>query len=85
MHFYSYNLEQTKALLLKTFWLMSNNIDRIMAQADMRSLTIGSASQSSEGASEYRRALVIEVGTIVKTGVVYERDEEGVAWLKGVQ
>ena len=53
-------------LMMKTFWMMSSNIDRIQAQQDMRALTIGSVVQSSESAIECRDRLVIEVGTIVK-------------------
>jgi hypothetical protein len=52
---------------MKTFWLMSGNIDRIMAQRDMRTLTVFNAAQGQESATQCRDHLVIEAGTIVKT------------------
>lgn len=74
--------DQVKALLIKTFWLMSGNVDRIQAQEDMRSLTVSASSQSGEGAKVYRDQLVIETGTVVKVERVHERDEAGFQRLK---
>jgi hypothetical protein len=55
-----------KALPLRTFWLMHNNIDRIEAQRDMRTLSIGVAAQSTnEAAQEVRSRLEIERGEVV--------------------
>lgn len=84
MHFYSLAPAAVNALRLRTFWLMSECVDRIMAQADMRSLTVTVAGMDGESASEYRKSLVIESGTLVKMEVVHERDEDGVAFLKGI-
>jgi len=57
-------------LRLKAFWLLSGNVDRVMAQADMRKLTIAVCGQAGEAAKEYRKQLVIEIGTIVKAETV---------------
>ena len=76
-------------LPLKTFWLLSRNIDRIMAQKDVRSMQVVSVSQASaDVANEYRQRLVVETGTIVKMGqaspLAAKRDEEGFAALKAM-
>lgn len=69
-------------MLLKTFWMMSGNIDRIMAQKDMRSLTVAVCGQGGEAAAEFRQRLVLETGTIVKVQMVHARDEAGFQELK---
>lgn len=74
-------------LPIRTFWLMNSNIDRILAQQDMRSLSVAVCGQGgAEAAQEYRKRLVIEVGTIVKLeeNPILEavRDEEGFEALK---
>lgn len=78
-------------LPLKTFWMMSGNIDRIWAQKDMRAMTLAVIGQSTqESVVAYRQQLVIEAGNIVKLGEdtglrpVAPRDEEGFAELKSM-
>jgi hypothetical protein len=85
MAFYSQNRKEVLELPLKTFWLMSNNIDRIDAQEDMRSLTIVTVGQSGEAANELRKSLNVESGMIVKVQEVHERDEAGFEELRGLQ
>lgn len=68
---------------------MNSNIDRIMAQGDMRSLTVAVCGQGGqEAAQDYRQSLVIEVGTVVKLEVnpVRDagRDEDGFAELRAM-
>lgn len=91
MHFYSQSYPEVMALPLKTFWLMSGNVDRVMAQSDMRALTVSVCGQAGEAAKEYRARLVIEIGTIVKVEqtetskpLPYDatRDEAGFAELR---
>lgn len=65
LHFYSLTPAQVNALMLKTFWLMALNIDRIQAQNDMRALTVAAAAQSTEGATQVRQRLQVEIGEIV--------------------
>lgn len=75
-------------LPMKAFWLMSANIDRIMAQRDMRSLTVAVCGQSGDAAKEFRQRLEIEAGVIVKlekaSPVDCERDEVGFQELKNL-
>ena len=68
------------------FWLLSRNIRRVRANADMRALGLGLACQSGEGAESYQERLVLELGTIstTPTAPVVERDEEGFADLKAM-
>jgi len=90
MHFYAQSYAEVMTLPLKTFWLMSRNVDRIQAQKDMRSLTVAVCSESAEGAATYRQRLVVEAGTLVKledqppAQLIDERDEVGFAELKGL-
>lgn len=77
-------------LPIKTFWLMSANIDRILAQKDMRALTVAVCGQGGEAAKDHRKQLVLEIGSVVKTDELSatkalmnaERDESGFAELK---
>jgi len=75
-------------MTMKRFWLAHECIDRISAQKDMRALTVAAVSQSGEAASDYRRKLIVEIGTLAKVSeaaVIQEsaqRDEEGFAALK---
>lgn len=89
MHFYSMNLAVVMALPLKAFWFMNGAIDRIMAQKDMRHVTVTQMAQATpESVQEFRKALVIEAGTIVKleeeSPLHAQRDERGFAELKGL-
>jgi len=76
------------ALPMKTFWLLNQNIDRIFAQRDMRTLTVAVSGQSQEAAKGYRETLIAEVGVIVKfkesSVMDAERDEQGFAELKAI-
>lgn len=55
------------ALPLKTFWLMNRNIDRIMAQSDMRQMSVSMMAQATaEGAQLFRQHLVMESGEMVR-------------------
>ncbi|MFK3740969.1 hypothetical protein [Massilia sp. TN1-12] len=88
-HFYSTGYEQAMRLPLKTFWLMSSNIDRIEAKKDMRAITVAQMAQATpDGVQKFRDALVIEAGEIVKLDGAQDdprtakRDEAGFADLK---
>lgn len=76
-------------LPLKTFWMMSRNIDRIQARMDMRAFGTAAAAQSTpDYVASYQRRLDDEAGTVVKTKVESpldaKRDEEGFGFLKRV-
>jgi hypothetical protein len=75
---------EVKALPMKTFWLMSEQIERIMAQKDMRALTTGIASQGGPFAVEHRKALVLEIGTITRNEDTPVRDRAGFEELRAM-
>lgn len=81
MHFYGQSHGDVMRLPIKTFWLMNDSIDRIMAQKDMRALTVAVCGQNGEAAQEHRERLVLEVGAVAKTDE-NQRDEKGFAELK---
>lgn len=79
--------EEVMAMPVRTFWFMNQNIERIQAQKDMRSLTVAVCGQGGgEAAREFRQKLVIEAGTVVKLKFdpIREavRDEEGFSALR---
>lgn len=81
--------EAVMRLPLKTFWMMSANIDRIEARKDMRAITVAQVAQATpDGVQKFREALVIEAGEIVKYDGspddprYAKRDETGFADLK---
>lgn len=89
MAFYRHTYPEALALPLRTFWLMNTNIDRIQAQADLRSLSVANMAQAQEdSAREFRQRLVVETGTIVKleadSPLHATRDEAGFAELKAL-
>jgi hypothetical protein len=64
----------------KVFMLMNENIFRLLAEKDIRSLNVGAASQSADGMESLRNHLVIEmgdVGTSEPGPISEERDQEG--------
>jgi len=78
-HFYSMSYWDVMRMPIKTFWMMSENVRRIQAENDMRSVSVAVNSQSSEGLQEFHEKLVLEVGDVAKEPVVPDavRDEEG--------
>lgn len=88
-NFYAMGYDAVMRLPLKTFWLMSANIDRIEARKDMRAMTVAQMAQATpDGVQKFREALVIEAGEIVKLDESatdprnVKRDETGFADLK---
>lgn len=51
---------------LKTFWCFSKNIDRLLAELDLRTLQIMASAQSGEAYGNLVERLQKQVGTIVK-------------------
>ena len=63
--FYSMGYGEVMRLPISAFWAMSNNVSRISAERDLRSLDVGRASQANaEGITEARNRLIDEVGTV---------------------
>jgi len=86
IHFYGFTQTAVMDMPIRRFWLFVGNVDRIMAQKDLRALLTGASSQSSEGGKAHQDRLVIELGTIqtVESGgpLYEERDEAGFSELK---
>jgi len=66
-------------LPITTFWFLNHTINRVRAEQDMRTLSIHANAQSLEGATNYRKHLVIEMGEVVTESkmIPVERDEAG--------
>lgn len=76
---------------LKTFWLLSNNIDRIQAQQDLRTLNINlrtGMNATSESVGQIYESLIAETGEVVKMSMKAKinapRDYEGFEALRAM-
>lgn len=50
---------------IRCFWALSENINRIQAQNDLRSLSIAMYAQGQESALTYRERLEVEMGEVI--------------------
>ena len=66
MRFYSLSYRDTLQLPIKAFWLMSNNINRISAEEDIRKLSIAASAASEDGFKGANEALRNEMGEVFK-------------------
>lgn len=86
IHFYGLTQTAVMDMPIRRFWLFAGNVDRIMAQKDLRALLIGASVQTSEGGKAHQNRLVIELGTIQtvddRSQLYEERDEAGFRELK---
>jgi hypothetical protein len=87
LSYYSLSYDGLMAIPIKTFWLLNQNIDRIEAQKDRRSLSVAVCGQGgAEAASSLHERLVIESGEVVKLKFDpvrdAERDQDGFNALK---
>lgn len=84
MRGYSLTADAVRRMPIHIFWMLSRNLSRLMAEADMRSLAVSAAAQSPEGYGALMDKLETELGEIQKVVAVpvYERDEEGFEALK---
>lgn len=71
---------------IRSFWLMNNSVVRLMAEQDIRALTVASSAQAGEAVRSTRDNLVIEMGDVVKIDPIAgaERDEQGFQELKAM-
>lgn len=68
---------------LRSFWVMSAQINRVSAERELRDLNILIGSQSKEGIEDTRDRLLKEMGQVTTgTEPHWERDEEGFEDLK---
>lgn len=77
---------EVMGLPIRVFWLMNSSIGRLLAEKDIRALTVQSARHGGEQAEQIRQHLVIEMGEVGKTAQVAdlsaERDQQGFEELK---
>jgi len=86
MSFYHQDYMTLMQMPIKTFWLLSQNIERVAAAQDLRSLSVALAGQGGEQTKEFQERLVIEMGTITveSRDVTEERDQAGFDELKSM-
>lgn len=73
---------------IRCFWTLSQNINRIQAQGDLRKLTISCICQDKEATGKYREQLVLEMGRIFEYTIDPTKeklDREGLQALKALQ
>lgn len=72
-------------LPIRTFWLMSDSVNRILAEKDLRSMSVGVSVQNPDGMKEAQKELVLELGEFIKADpTVAVRDEDASAKLKAL-
>lgn len=73
---------------LKTFWLYSKNIDRILSEVDLRQLQLVASATSSEAYGSMQANLRKQIGMIVKVKAQDTQEEQldrgGLADLKAM-
>lgn len=90
-HHYGLSVVETRKLPLKTFWMLSKNVDRIWAEQDLRLATLMGSVQSKEYAEKLIKDLRRQLGTIVEfeeapkvLEIEPEYDRAGLLALKGM-
>lgn len=82
------------ALPIRTFWMLSRNIDRILAERDLRQIEVIVKSQATEGIQSLMTDLKKQMGTVVEIEIdaeerirraENERDTEGLLALKRLE
>lgn len=76
--FYSLSPQELWKLPVKTFWLMHKNVDRLLAEDNLRLATVFAQTQSSEGFSEFVEGLREQMGTIAEIDEAKVAIEEAV-------
>lgn len=88
MH-YGLGYRELMALPIKTFWMLNKNVNRLLAEKDLRALSMAINSQSNEGVTALREKLSEELGNPygsqpVDNPLDEERDEAGFEMLKNM-
>lgn len=85
-HFYGIGYREVMSLPVRAFWVMNQNIDRLRAEQDLRTINVAIATQSEESYKATVEALNKERGEWVKFSPLAphlnQRDDEGVERLK---
>lgn len=72
---------------IATFWMMHRNIDRLMAEADLRMLSVFAHGQSGEGVADFSERMRKEMGQVAEVdereaAMAQELDSMGLMSLK---
>jgi len=81
------NYWEVLELPIQAFWMMNSNIGRILAEYDMRSLSIGAVLNDKDAFIEKRNSLIEEMGDMFKVQsnpLDEKRDEQGFQELKAL-
>lgn len=73
-HFYAMTDVEVMSMPIYRFWLMNSNANRLMAESDLRKLTLAIYSQGGEEAEEYRATLIKEIGMVSKSEDKLDRE-----------
>lgn len=91
MHFYTESFQAVQQMPLKTFWFLSNSIDRIQAQKDLRQMSLNLRTGNNatpESVKEISKVLIDETGVIAKISPLsphlHKRDQSAFDELKGL-
>lgn len=86
MRHYGMGYGEVLSLPVRVFWMLNVSINRLMAEEDLRSISVAMMSQSSEGFEAKNKNLVIEMGEMFiaedQSPLNDVRDEDGFAELK---
>jgi len=66
MHFFHANYADVMNMPVKAFWSLNGQITRVMAESDIRSLSVNVHSNHPEAAKEFRKTLEVELASVVK-------------------
>jgi len=83
MRHYPLSYWEIMALPIRAFWTLNRNINRLMAEEDLRGLMLHTSCQHGESAVAYDKKLRAEIFPEEALNRLEEkRDEGGFAWLK---
>jgi hypothetical protein len=86
MRHYPLTYDQVMALPIRAFWTLNRNINRLLAEEDLRALTLHVSRQSAEGCAAYEEKLRSEIfpSAEVFDPLKAERDEAGFSELRAM-
>lgn len=72
---------------IKAFWLVNRNINRLLAEKDIRHLNVANAAMSADSANQCRELLVDELGEVFKVdqmaiALEAKPDRDGIEFLR---
>jgi len=74
MYHYKLSDEQVLKMPARRFWLLNKNLNRLMAENDIRNLQVLVSAESSEGTKQTQERLFLEIGPVVVQEPTFDRD-----------